>query len=525
MPLSTKKSISILLILLIIVLSGCVSEKKPEVTTLQLIEYNKIIKQADDLYSRGCYICLKRAYELYEDALSLPVFQKKNTEKLLKTAILLGLRERELGILQETYFPKAEALLAASPYLEEHSDLLKIASTIPRKTVGVVGDFVETGDHVVVSMDDVKADLKEWTKLLREKSKFEEIYAYVAIGFFPTFSYFLKEELDTESIEQAFPDSPLIRYKLALLPKGNPMNLEKLTQDDPQFYEAFLFLGQKAFDRRMLVTAEKNFLKAYEQIPESSSLVVSLASIYFAFEELEKSLEFYEETLSLAPAHRDALLGKAMCLSYLGRHEEAMDVCNTIIELGKYYLGESHYWLAWNQNELEDWETAWENIEKSKQYLIGHGEVFFLAGLIAFNQKRLAEAEKNLVEAHKQDDSNGDPAYYLGKIKNIQKDWLNAGAYFESASRRYEIKEDMIRERIKAINDSAFSEERKKKHIARKTAQLKSIQLTKATSWYNAAAGFYNAGFPKKANQLAEKAASHSALKEKAEELIRLIKK
>lgn len=506
-------------------LSNCATKKKPEVTTQQLVEYNKYVQQADKLYERGCYICLKQAFEQYERALSFPVFQKKNKEKLLKTAILMGLRERELGFLEETYFPEAEKIIATSPYLADYSMLLKIASTIPRKTVGVVGDFVEDGDRVIVPMEDLKADLKKWTKLFREKSMLEEIYAYVAIGFFPTFSYFIKEEFDLESIEQAFPDSPLIRYKLAILPKGNPLNLEKLAQDDPQFYEAYFFLGQKALKRRMLVTAEKNFLKAYQKIPESSSLVISLASIYFAFEELAKSLEFYEKTLEMAPAHRDALLGKAMCLSYLGKHEEAIDICKNMISLGKYYLGESHYWLAWNQNELEDWDNAWANIETSKKYLIGHGEVLFLAGLIAFNQQRLDEAEKNLLEANKQDDSNGDPSYYLGKIKNIQQDWLNAGAYFEQASRRYEIKEGMIQKKINAIKDSAFSEERKKRHIARKTSQLRNIELIKATAQYNAAAGFYNAGFPKKALQLAEKAVSHSALKEKAEELLLLMKK
>jgi tetratricopeptide (TPR) repeat protein len=266
-------------------------------------------------------------------------------------------------------------------------------------------------------------------------------------------------------------------------------------------------------------------LKAYEGIPESSSLVISLASIYFAFEELEKSLAFYEKTLAMAPVHRDALLGKAMCLSYLGRHQEAIDVCNHIISLGKYYLGESHYWLAWNLNELKAWDNAWEKIEKSKYYLIGHSEVNFLAGLIAFNQNRLDEAEKNLLEAHKYDDSNGDPAYYLGKIKNIQEDWLSAGAYFESASRRYGIKEQLIQKKIEEIKDSSFSEERKKKHLARKTNQLRKLQLTKAVSWYNAAAGFYNAGYPDKARQLAEKAASFPALKDKAEDFLRLMKK
>ena len=78
---------------------------------------------------------------------------------------------------------------------------------------------------------------------------------------------------------------------------------------------------------------------------------------------------------------------------------------------------------------------------------------------------------------------------------------------------------------MEAIRNSAFSEERKKKHLARKTSQLRKIRLTKATSCYNAAAGFYNAGYPDKARQLAEKAASFEALKDRAEELLRLMKK
>lgn len=512
--------------LIALLLPSCVSKKKPRIIPQQITEYNKIIQEADILYKRGCHICLKQAHQLYEKALALPVFQKKTREKLLKTAILLGLRERELGFLKETYFPESAEIIAASPYLKNYSMLLTIAETIPRKTVGVVGDFVEDGDRVIVSMDDLKSNLADWTKFLKQKSLLEDIHAYAAIGFFSTFSYLTNQkELDIESFEQVFPDSLLIRYKLATLPEGNPSNLENLIQDDPLFYEAFFFLGQKALKRGMLVTAEKNFLKAYPEFPDSSSLVISLASIYFAFEELESSLSFYEKTLALAPVHRDALLGKAMCLSYLGKYQEAIDICNHIISLGKYYLGESHYWLAWNLNELEDWDSAWEKIEKSKYYLIGHGEVYFLAGLIAFHQNRLDVAEKNLVEAHKRDDSNGDPAYYLGKIKNIQEDWLNAGAYFESASRRYEIKEKMIQERIEEIKNSAFAEERKKKHLARMTILHRKIQLTKATSWYNAAAGFYNAGFPDKAKELAEKAASHPSLKDKAEDLLKLMKK
>jgi tetratricopeptide (TPR) repeat protein len=515
----------IFVFLLALILPSCTPINEPEVSTQQPVEYNKIIEEADNLYKRGCYLCLKQAFELYEQALSFPVFQDKTREKLFKTAILLGLRERELGILDETYFPKAEDIIAAWPCPEDYSILLKIATTIPRKTVGIVGDLVEDGNRVIVSMDEQKSDLSDWTNFLMQKLETEDIYAYVAMGFFPAFSYLVNEELDIESIELTFSDSPLIRYRLALLPEGDAILLEKLAQEDPQFSEAFFFFGQRALKKGMLVTAEKNFLKAYQKIPESASLAISLASIYFAFEELDTGLNFYEKTLALDPVYRDALLGKAMCLSFLGRHQEAIDVCNLIIALGKYYLGESHYWLAWNLNELRQWEKAWENIEYSKKYLIGHSEVFFLAGLIAFNQNRLDVSEKNLQEAHKRDDSNGDPSYYLGKIKYIQEDWLNSGAYFESASRRYEIKEKMIRDKMKEMKDSAFSQERKKKHLARKTSQLRKIQITKATAWYNAAAGFYNAGFPEKARQLAENAATNEALKAKADELLQLIKK
>ena len=188
-------------------------------------------------------------------------------------------------------------------------------------------------------------------------------------------------------------------------------------------------------------------------------------------------------------------------------------------------MGEAHYWLAWNQNELGELESAWENIETSKKYLIGHGQVYSLAGTIAFNQENLDVAENNFLAACYQDASDGDPPYYMGKIKAIREDWLKSGVYFERASGNYGRKEELVQKKIKDIEISELSEERKKRFIARKKIQQKKIQLAKATAWYNAAAGYYNAGMKKKSLKLAQKAASHGALKGKAEELLELIKK
>jgi tetratricopeptide (TPR) repeat protein len=521
----SKKIRAVLLIILLAVLINSCAPKKPEITPQQLAEYDKIIKEADTLYERGAYTCLKQAFTLYEEALAFPVFQDQNREKLLRTAILLAVREKELGFLEDTYLKKASNLITITPALADYSTILKIASTLPRKTAGIVGDFVEDGQRVVIPFDEIKENFADWLSVLKQKSKEDALYAYFSISFHEAFSYLIKENSDFASIQEAHTDSPLIRYKLSLYPKESAENLEKLLQDDPGFYEAYYFLGQIAFKMGQLITAEKNLLKAYQDFPESSSIMISLASLYFAFEELDKSLEYYEKSIKMAPNYRDALLGKAICLSYLGRHQEAIETCNIILTLGKYYLGETHYWLAWNQNELGELENAWENIENSKKYLIGYGQVYSLAGTIAFNQKNLDEAENNFIEACKQDASNGDPPYYMGKIKAIREDWLNSGVYFERASSHYQIKEELIQKRIKDIENSAFSEERKRKHVARKKNQLSKLQLTKATAWYNAAAGYYNAGMKEKALELVQKAASHSALKDKAQELLDLIEK
>ncbi len=57
-----------------------------------------------------------------------------------------------------------------------------------------------------------------------------------------------------------------------------------------------------------------------------------------------------------------------------------------------------------------------------------------------------------------------------------------------------------------------------------KKVQLKKTILTKSTLFYNAAAGYFNAGMKRQALNLAQQAALNSSIKDKAEELIKKIK-
>ena len=510
---------------LFILLSFCAPKKKIEIAP-QIVEYQSKEKEADTLFKKGSYTCLKEAFQIYHDLLSEPQTQEQTKEKLIKTGLLLTLREKELGILKNKYHDQPSGIIKESPSLSEFSLYLEIVNLIPKETKGATQDEKADISRVFATWDKLKKNIDTWNEQLNEKSETDEFFAYLYISLNRSLPLHIKtkDKPDFSRLLEVFPNSPLIQYILSLYPEENQKSLEELVQKEPRFHEVYYFLGEIALKRQQLITAERNFLKAYEQIPESSSTIISLASICFGFEELEKSLEFHEEVLRMAPAYRAALLGKALCLGYLRKNEEAIETLNMLVKLGKYHMGDAHYWLAWNHNELENLDEAWENIEKAKNYFIGYSQVLSLAGIIAFKKENLEVAEENLKEALKLDPSNCEASYYLGKVYVVRQDWENSGIYFEKAAFCNQGEEKNLENKIKQIENSDFPEERKERLIRKKRIQLKKTILTKATFFYNAAAGYFNAGMKEQAMNLVQKAILHSAFKEKAEELILKIK-
>ncbi len=421
-------------------------------------------------------------------------------------------------------------LIQENPSLAEYSTYLNLVESMHILTKGKRWNFIDDSRKADMAREKFKENIELWNQKLEEKSTTEEFYAYLSIAENCHFPFYLRDKQviqkkqDFSSLLEIFPESLLIQFKLSLCPEEDIENLRSVLQQEPRYYEIHYFLGDHALKRRLLITAEKNYLECYKHIPESVPAVISLASVYFAFEELEQSLEFYEKAIALVPELREALLGKAICLSYLDRHEEAIEVCQEVLRLGGYLPGDTHYWLAWNQNEMERLDEAWKNVENSKEYLVGYSQVFSLAGVIAFKKKDTDIAEKNFLEALKLDFDNFEASYYLGKIYAAKQEWEKSGKYYESASLCQYRREKATERKITEIENSDFSEERKHKLISKKKFQLRKNVLTKATCFYNAAAGYFNAGKNEEALKLAEQALSHSVLKEKAEELIVQIK-
>jgi tetratricopeptide (TPR) repeat protein len=505
-------------ILIALFLSCCAPGKKTETAAPQA-DASAEIASAEALYQKGCFVPLKQAFLIYEDLYSRPELKKRVAARLAVTALLLTLREKELGIVNQTYIDRAIAVIRQNPALNAYMPYAELAGVFWVQGKGVMRDIDQrfSGRGVEEKLKKPEADL-----LLRARG--DEFFAYMYAVWKCAFSSPFEEKADLPAVWALFPDSLLLKYKRAICPREDENLLREIVAAEPQFYEAEYGLGNLAMSRGLLISAEEHYLKAHEGIPESAQITISLASISFATEELDKSLEFYDKTLAIAPEYRDALLGKAICLSYLGRPVEAIAACEKIIGLGYWLLGESNYWLAWNQHELKDNKAARLSIEEAKGRLPTSSEVFTLSGLIALEEGDLAKAEKDLKEALQYNPVNSDALLHLGNLYARKLDWQNSGVHFEKAAFALTEDESTLQKKMAEIEKSSMAPARKERLLKIKLSQAAKVRLTKATAFYNAAAGYYNAGQKFKALEMAARAAEHPTLKQKAEELMSGIK-
>jgi len=487
------------------------------------VDWGARIAEADTLYAKGHYAALKEARSIYEEALAIPEERAAVAEKLVRAAIAFELREKELGVLAVKPALDLAGLVSAEPSLAPYPSWLELLAGLPNKVKGNPGIDRIDGRTLEAQLDWVNARVTDLDRELGERAPTDDLAAALRLALRAAFFYKFQEKLAPKMYVEARPGSRLTAFQTAVSPSLEADRMEALLTLDPGFSEVHYYLGEVALLGGKLLTAERHYLVVHDKIPESLSVLISLAKVAFQMEEVESCLEYNEKALTLLPTYRDALLGKGLCLGYLGRNEEALTVLGRLLELGAYYLGEAHYWTAWNLNELERLEEARRAIEAAKVFLVGVSDVATLSGIIAYRQGRLDDAEKDLREALNLEPSDSDAAYYLGKLYADRKDWLNSGLYFAGAALSLEEKERGMEKKIEEIEASDMPTERKNRLVIKKRVQILSTQATKATCQYNGAAGFHNAGSFERALDLARLAATHPAFAAKAAELIKLI--
>lgn len=502
------------------------------------LEVESALEKATAHLDRGCYVGFREAFQTLKPLVSLTAPWSELSSRLLplyiKSGLLLGMREKEIGLSTSTLDDFGFLLDRHKEWIE-FRDFYEIARGSSVQSKGVMAyeerqldtrTKIEDWEKWKKDMERLKEESEQRLQRITMRAQQDEVAAYFWLSAYFNFFLYQESELKPQTVLSLFPHSRLIRFKIAINSTPVPRRdlLEALLQEEPEFYEAHYFLGEEALRRGLLLSAEKHFLEAWKAIPESPIIAISLASVYFHLEEIEKSLEMYEATLQILPGYREAMLGRAICLSYLGRHDEAIKELQAMIDLGYWLLGEAHYWMAWNFYHLNQYEEAWAHCEEAKGRLPTNSQVFSLTGTVALELDNLAQAEENFLKALEFESTNAEALLGFARLEARRENWVGAGDYYWRASLVYENQAQAILAKIKEIESSEMSEERKKAQQRRKEAQLENVILTKATCLYNGATCYFNAGMLERALSLAEEAASHPSLKAKAFDLINKIK-
>ncbi len=475
------------------------------------------IAEAGSLLERGGYVHLRRAFELYGEADRLSRMDVETAEKYLKTAVLLDVRAKDLGIFNDSHLATAKRLMDRYPELAAFGRYLDVASLLKVKVAGVLKDDLDQN----MNYSRIK-DLAERMESLRTEAWRDPVSASLMAALRIAALASSLGHQDLWGATERFPKNLFLKFLISCLPPGDPKLWDEILTADPEYYEVLAARGERTLAEKKIFSAETDLLAAHEAIPESPLLAIRLASLYFALEEYDQSLEFYERTLRTKSDYKEAELGKAISLSCLGRAAEAIPILKALIEKGPSLRGECYYWLAVNQRELSDLAAAAESIEAAKP-LLRRSQVFTLSGLIALERSSVEKAEKDLNEAIQINPLDEEAFYLLGRIYAQKEQWNESGLNFMMAGFGYERKEKELEEMASEIRESSMAEPRKAKLLLRKRSQIEKARLTRATACYNAAAGFYNAGEPGRARDWAEKSAFHPVFAPKAKEFMALI--
>lgn len=490
-------------------------------------DYRERLFTADEMLRRGCYDCLRDALVGYESLQRDPVVGDRARDAAVRTALLLAVRETELGLSRGGYIERARHLLGpvdkASPELP---GLVEIAEVMANGPIG----FTRTAgtDSRIAAMLTMARSQEQWASVLRNlmPQDLTASYLWLSLACGP-YGSTLPDQDRRDALLQNLAVIPLFAFKLATacgLTTSEP--LEAMLAIEPRFGEINYHLGLFALGGQTglppdLDGAADRFRAAYEWRQDWPTLTLAIANVAMSAEDFPRAFEYYDFTLGLSTDDADALTGTIRALTYSNRHDEAIAQADRLIGTGRN-VGEAHYWRAMNFARLKDDARAWTAIEEAARSL-ANADVPKLAGIIAINRRDWATARQRLeLAARRRGDC--ETAYYLQAVLAEQRDWEATARVASDAGACFDTDEAVIQSELATVRASLMAADRRNRLIARREAQLVSNARMRATAWYNAAAANFNLSRSGEARRFAEKVADDVFFGDRARSLLERLK-
>jgi tetratricopeptide (TPR) repeat protein len=507
-----------------IVMIGCASV--PVVPPPVLSEAD--VAAADARLAEGCYDCLIDARDRYARLADGP-FRATLLPRLFEAELLIAHREKELNLPASASVARARLLAPELPVTFGADRLLRLVEALPEAAAGAPRREQRTfrQAHQALLGPGLAAEL-DW---LPQSGLREPVRQYVmaALACASRAAGPSRPGMPSAGPEPTLTaiapigDPPLLIYGEALCARvRRPEPFEAVRGLVPEFREASvplsqLFMGviKDEGPTRALAAAQD----AYERFADSPAVTLLYGAIHQLAANCGDALRFYDETLALRPAHEDAGLGRAVCLSVLDRYAEAVAAATVLIDAAADNRIEAFYWRAWNQRRLENLPSARDDIERAKR-LGASVDIYTLAGIIAYEQDRLDAALTDLQAARSMSAASCTAAWYLGLVHMRREVWPNGAFAFESAMTCFEIslvEHEAARAVLEAntIMDPAF----KARQIAASDVAITEARRQMHAAAMNAAKNFALAGNRARAVQLGERASADPSLASEVEVL------
>ncbi len=475
------------------------------------------LRAADALVSAGCLDCLTSAFHAYGALRSEAATREAATLGAFRAATLAAIRERELGVDDSGFLTQARDIAAGNPLVTPAAlALVEIAESLP--TQGGIGQPLSDDDRA--RRQRALQNRTAYQDQLRTQADADPLSAYLWLSF--NCAYDSTQPEVQQSWLQQLPrwrETRLIRFKAAVCGRRDVTELEAFVAEDPRFVEAHYLLGLAATLGGRLDAALGHFEQAYVWRPRWPAVTSSIAAAHVAREDFEQAIVFFDRTLELLPQSPEGLLGKARALTFLGRYTAAIDILDTLLSLGRWFIGEAHYWRAYGEHELRSYDAAWRDVEAADK-LVFNSDVPKLAGLISYKRGDLDLARRRFLLSLTRFERDCETLYFLGMVLVEQRDWSASTERFTTAASCLGSELTAIERAIEAIRRSSDPPDVQARQIARREQRLAGDRRMLATSWFNLAVSHFNLARREEARTFAEKVLADPQFGARAKELL-----
>lgn len=481
--------------------------------------------KAESLQSQGCYTCLKESLAIFEKLRTAKVPPGGLAEKMFDTALLIAIREKELGIPAEAAWSKAKSLVVPSRQLVFDAAELIIGDTSgldPEQRALLTGR-----NRPALDPDNPKR------RALDALPPTDLTAKYVGLAI-DCEQQKLIESVDVKALTARYDGSPLIQFRLSTCGRPGAPNVSALRQADPRWADTLYWearremvasLGQ-AIDLSKVVGL---YAQGREAFPASLMLTIAWANTSLAAEEFESALSGFDDVLKSYPTHRDAMNGKMQAQSYLLRHHDAIATATRILELGTWNIPDANYWRAWNRYQIKEYDSAWEDVENATRGL-SNSRVYMLAGLIAYARKTLQTAVDRFDTAFASDASACDAVWMSGLVSIDMNELTIAAPKFARSMTCFVSAASGLRQE-RARLDAAIQRRgtpatsRDQRNLDRLQKDAETADLKSAQSAFNGSQCYARSGNKSLALNLIDVAIAHPEMREKAEAMKTAIQK